>query len=133
MWNIFRSDRPESSTRINIFITILATVPIQFAVAFHIFYMTGHYGASLPVIEILQILKGSLNKGASFSDLVNALRALPTPVHIGIEWVGVAAFETAMAGLYLALLYGKSINKSQEVEAGETSTQVKINQTTTIP
>ena len=130
MWNLFRSDKPESSTRLNIFIAVLATIPIQVAVAFHIAYMTVHYGASIPIIEILQILKGSLNKGANFSDLVNALRALPTPAQVGIEWLGVAAFETTMAGLYLALLYGKSINKAQEVEAGEISAQPKINQTT---
>jgi hypothetical protein len=119
----FRSDKPQSSVRLGVIIAILATLPIQYAISYYLIYTTKYWVSPVPISELITSVKGALSTMKDFTltseNIALLIKTLPTPVVRTIDFLGVAAVETALATLYTGLLFGKGFNKGKETDAGE--------------
>ena len=99
MWNFLKENRVESSHRLNLLIITIPLALILLAVVFHIIWCT-----VVPIHIITE--KGQI----------------PQTKHHDIDWSGLGIFMSAMLGGYLGLLYGKSLNKAQEIKQSTITT-----------
>ena len=97
-WNFLRSDRPESSLRVNLFIITLPIGGTIGAIAFHIIWRT--------VFTVFLSYQGSMQ-------IVTQLE---------ISWSALGLFIGAVLAGYFTLLYGKKINKDAETNQGTKET-----------
>jgi len=94
MWKFLRSDRPESSLRVNLFIITVPVGGLIGAVAFHIIWRT--------LFPVFLSYQGSLQ-------IVTTLE---------ISWSALGLFIGAVLAGYFTLLYGKKLNKDSETNQG---------------
>ena len=102
-----------SSLRLNQLIATIAIVPLLFAIAYHVIYVTRLYGIDFPDKTTLILMLKALKDGTD----VTKLYSLFTPKQqVGIEWAGISLLIAAIAAYLYQIWYGKAMNKKLEFD-----------------
>lgn len=92
VWNFLKEKTSESTTRVILFLVSIPVATMLYMVSFYIFWFTIH------PTEIFYM----------------GLTQTPTVVQHSIDWVNISAFVAAVLTGFLALLWGKKMNKDAE-------------------